>query len=521
MKKYIIKLSFFAIISAFITTSCSEDIVDIEPFSQVPEEGVFTTPSLVENAVNGVYNAAQMGRFNGTEASPVPRGYVFGAAYFQQNEARGEDVVNTQAFYQITYESNYDPTTANNVYYWEEAYTLINKANLVLEGVDQAVANNVITLDKANVYKAEVRFFRALAHMELLKHFSRPYHLDNGASLGVPYRLKGINSPEDIAEALTKGRNTVAECYTLAMQDLDFAETNAQTKAQKAGIDKIVRVTKGAVVALKIEMKQNMRDWPGVISEFQKFGTQYALATSPSEVFSNNYGNNESIFSILNTANTNPGVNGALASQFNRRSLIAISPILWNDQMWLVDDKRRSETAEVASSTTRKGVFTRKYKDVTNYADASPLYRYSEMVLAVAEAHARLGATGPALTFLNSVRNRALANPTSQAYTNTSFSSSQALVKAILKERRIELLCEGKRWGDIRRLINDDIDPTTGIPGKVVTGFPLNTYYSTSAPYSGPLTAAIPYTDKRFLWPIPQQEVINNPTLAAQQNPGY
>jgi hypothetical protein len=64
-------------------------------------------------------------------------------------------------------------------------------------------------------------------------------------------------------------------------------------------------------------------------------------------------------------------VNGALASQFNRRNLTAISPVIWRDAAWLVDDKRREETVVVDNA-----VFTRKYKVVTNYSDGSPLIRY-------------------------------------------------------------------------------------------------------------------------------------------------
>lgn len=521
MKNKILSIGVVAFLAFSTFQSCREDITDLSPYGQVPASDAFSSPTLVDNAVNGVYNAAQMGRFNGTEDSPVPRGYVFGAAYFQQNEARGEDVVNTQAFYQLTYESNYDPTTANNVYYWEEAYTLINKANIVLNGLDYAVQNNVITEAKANIYRAEVRFFRALAHMELLKHFARPYHLDAGASLGVPYRTKATQVPGDVDTNIQQGRNTVKECYDLAFADLDFAETYAQTKAQKSGQEKIVRVTQGAAIALKMDMKLRMRDWQGVITEFAKLDGQYTLTEGPSDVFANNYSNSESVFSILNTANTNPGVNGALASQFNRRSLLAISPILWNDPMWLADDKRRSETAEVALSATRKGVFTRKYKDVTDYKDASPIFRYADMVLMAAEANARLGNTATALVLLNSVRDRALADAATQTYTAASFATSSDLVKAILKERRIELNSEGKRWGDIHRLINDDVDPTVGIPAKVPNGFPLNGWYSVGTAYSGQTTQAIPYTDTRFLWPIPLQELNNNPVLRTQQNPGW
>lgn len=46
-------------------------------------------------------------------------------AFVQQGDNRGEDVVNTQTFYQLTYTATYDPGTANNVYYWSDTYRMI------------------------------------------------------------------------------------------------------------------------------------------------------------------------------------------------------------------------------------------------------------------------------------------------------------------------------------------------------------------------------------------------------------
>lgn len=507
------KILYYTIIALIIIgfNSCRQEILDTKPFNNPDSNSAFSSPALIQLSVNGVYNAAQIGYFNG-----APRGYVFGAAYFQQNEARGEDVVNTQAFYQLTYESNYDPTTANNVYYWNDGYRLINRANLVNDGIDNAINNGIISGPEGNAYKGEVLFFRALAHFELIKHFSKPYHLDDGASMGIPYRNVGIETEAAIEQQMSIGRGTVAEVYSKVLDDLNFAEQNLPTNAQRSGIDKISKVTKGAAIAIKVRLYLSMRNWQKVVEEYNKLVSMYALEANPLTVFSNNLGNRESIFSLNNTATNNPAVNGALASQFNARSLLAISPILWNDPMWLADDKRRSETGVVSGAR-----FTRKYKDVTNYTDASPIVRFAEMKLAAAEANARLDNNEVALKLLNEVRDRSLVNPATETYTETSFSDTADLVKAILVERRIELSCEGVRWSDIHRLINDDLAPVTGIPAKVPNGFPPASSYNIGAPYSGALTSPIPYADKRFLWPIPLSTTNVNPTLAAQQNPGY
>ena len=138
----------------------------------------------------------------------------------------------------------------------------------------------------------------------------------------------------------------------------------------------------------------------------------------------------------------------------------------------------------IFTSSGRK--FTYKYKDETNYTDAAPVIRYAEVLLNMAEAHARK--TSPDLTtslnLLNQVRNRALANVATQAYTSTSFANASALVGAILKERRIEFLAEGLRWNTIHRLQHDDIAPINGVPQKYKNGAnPVAADYKIGIPY--------------------------------------
>ena len=275
------------------------------------------------------------------------------------------------------------------------------------------------------------------------------------------------------------------------------------------------------------------RDWNNVIAEGNKLtGSGLALTPNPKDPFilANNLSNTETIFSIQHAATLNPGVNAALASQYRRRLLVCISPIIWRDPSWLADDKRREDnstssdegTGMVFTNAGRK--YTNKYTDEVNYTDAAPVIRYAEVVLNMAEAHARKSSPDltTALNLLNSVRNRALASPTTQAYTSASYTDATSLVGLILKERRIEFLMEGRRWGDIHRLQGDDMHPINGIPAKVANGNPAASAFTLGTPYTGPYgLVAIPSTDYKFLWPIPQLETANNPTLAAQQNPGW
>ncbi|MDP2088241.1 MAG: RagB/SusD family nutrient uptake outer membrane protein [Flavobacteriaceae bacterium] len=513
-----------------ILSSCSDDIIDVAPYTSVSEASAFSTPSLIDLSVNGMYQAAQIGLFNG-----VGRGYPFGAAFVQQGDNRGEDVINLEAFYRITYQATYDPGTANNVYYWVDTYRLINRANIVIDGVTKAVAAGVITAAKGDDYIGEALYFRAIAHMELLFHFAKPYKFTSGAThLGVPYRDVPYTTLENIEIGTKQARNTVKECYDKIIADLDLAETKMITKDSRSGNSKITRATKEAAIAMKTRAYLHMGNWDKVITEGTKLNGKYTLTSSPNGPFLLSYSNTESVFSIEQSATNNPGVNAALASQYKTRLLVCISPIIWRDSEWLVDDKRRFENqtttapviiandAMVFSNGNKK--FTNKYKDGSTYTDGAPVIRYAEVVLNMAEAYARKATPDltNALTRLNLVRNRALAIPATQAHTALTLDTQTKMVNAILKERRIEFLMEGRRWPDIHRLQHETIGGISGIPAKLATGHPPATAFNLGTPYTGPYgEAAIPYSDFRFLWPIPSLETNANPTLAAQQNPGY
>lgn len=518
IKNNILKRHFF--IFAFATlslVSCNEEnVIDLVPYNQVSENTAFDTKENIILSVNGMYQAAQIGFYNGAGA----RGYPFGAAYFEQNDMRGEDMVNTASFYAVTYQGTWDPSGAlNTVYYWIDNYRLINRTNLVIDGINTAISKGVISDAEGKDLIGQALFFRAFSHYELLNFFAKPYKFTADAShLGVPYRLKPNNTVASIDENSTLPRGTVAENYKQILLDLDNAENYMVSKTTKSAKNAIVYVSKEAAIALKTRVYLSKGDYSKVVSEADKLNGKYTLTADPNTPFANNYGNSESIFSLENSATNNPGVNGALASQYNGRRLIAISPVIWNESAWLPTDKRRGASLVLNVSGV---LYTNKYKDTSTLSDASPLLRYAEVLLNRAEAKARLG-DATYLADLNTVRNRSLANPSTEQY--SAFANKTDAVKAILFERRVEFLAEGLRWNTIHRLQHDDVAPTSGIPAKYKNGAaPKSTDYVIGTPYvfkTGDVVP-IPYSDYRYLWPIPTLETSANPTLKAQQNPGW
>lgn len=512
-----------------VMPGCKKSL-DKTPFTSITDDVAYSTAERCLLVLNGVYDAAQSSPY--TDGSV--RGYPFGAANIEQGDARGEDVINVAAFFQITYQATYNATTANNVAQWGALYALINKANISIDGFQKAAAANVITPETALQYEAECRFLRAMAHHEAVVFYCRPYLDGNGNKPGVPYRDKPVNSSTAVDEAKSVTRGTVAETYQKILADLDFAETNLPATMSPSTI----RATKAAAIALKMRVKMHMGDWPGVITEGNKLvpaGSgpyvspigSWALTDSPDEPFINN-SSKESIFSIRNDALDNTGVNGALPSMYGpanlgARGLLAISPIIYNNSNWLCDDKRRTlltVTGANSNGAATFNVFTKKYTRYTTREDFAPQIRYAEVLLMLAEAEARQAATPSqrALDLLNAVRNRALADPATQAYTLASFATKTDLIRAILFERRIEFLCEGKRWGDIHRNALDADFNTGGIPAKYANASEGAGLYSCGGAIN-PTQAAIPYSSFLFIWPIPASEVIQNPVV--EQNPDY
>ena len=515
---------FICVLGLFLF-SCEDEVLDVVPKDALAENTAFESPSTIELAINGVYDAAQSGFYRGQETND--RGYIFGAAHIQQSDMRGEDMLLINTFYGFTYQATYTPVTENNRFFWENGYRVNNLANIFIEGVQTAVENGVIDEATGNAYIGEARFLRAITYHEMVLHFARPYRDGNGSNPGLPIVLTANNGPAAVEENAGLGRSTVAETYAQILDDLDYAEENLPDARESRTLT-VTRATSGAAIAFKTRVKLHMADYTGVVEEGNKIvsngapfsGGGYSLTPTAFGPFEDNT-SSESVFSMNMSANDNLNVNAALANMYGSSSLgargeVAISPIIWNESFWHPDDFRRSETMVAPGASGR--LFTAKFNDYVNNTDFSPILRYAEVLLNLAEAEARLGNTTRGSELLNAVRDRNITG----AMTSYGLVSNQnQLILRILQERRIEYLAEGQRWKDIHR---NGVDPdfsTGGIPAKMLSADVDGSSYEIGTTDLTKNVGAIPYSDFRFVWPLPATETAINPTLAEQQNPGY
>ena len=147
--------------AVMMTTSSCKKYTELNPINSPSESSAFQSASSIELAMQGVYEAAAVGSYNGDKAAA--RGYPFGAAAIEQDEMRGEDMLNVAQFYAITYEGTYTTSSANNVNMWTGLYALINQANVLIKGVQEAATSGIITADAAAAYEGEARFSSRIA----------------------------------------------------------------------------------------------------------------------------------------------------------------------------------------------------------------------------------------------------------------------------------------------------------------------------------------------------------------------
>lgn len=467
MKRVIIKYTSILFAAGLLITGCKEEKLSPIPQASLSDAVAFSSPDRIAQQVNGVYSACKSGNFLGGRA-------------IVYNEVRGEDWLNlTGNGVTALGVWNFSIISSDNQVenQWIAGYAAINRANVVLEGID---ANpGVVPGNIANQYKAEVRFCRAVSYYYLAALYGRrPFNADAGASPGLPLRLTANKSSQGTAMP----RSTMAQTYTQILDDLNFAETNLPLSYGNADSN-VVRAHKNSAIAFKTRVLLHMNRYGDVITEANKLvpaaapfiaptGVQHRLNANFVNVFRSPYSTLESIFSFPMNNNNPPGTQNGLSLYQNAEFALNAAGIV-ADAGWKATDVRRT----LITASLRHQKFN---DDINNYV---PIIRYAEVMLNLAEALARQnsGVDARALALLNAVRQR------SDATTTFAPATQADLISAILNERRIEMLGEGLRSQDIMR-------QNIAFPAKSTL-------------------AAVPPTSVNYVWPIPASEILYNSAM--------
>lgn len=424
MMKNII-LQFILAVILLAVSGCS-DYLEKSPELQLTEDDIYSDSTRIEGAVLGIYTSFK---------SSISGCIGIGSKAYVSIENIGVDVVNVSGNgYECLYpyEMSVGQDTQDNYQTWINTYGTINNANTLLVNLEtyRDVAGN-----KYDQYVAEAKFCRGLAYYYLNFLYGRPYQ-ESPNALSVPLRLQVENNTgnQDCA------RSTVSK---VLKQVLDDTDDYLNLPSAPGTYNGITRASQGAALMLRMRVYMEMGDYDNAIKcgeAVEKLG--YQLCPDIKDAFASNASCLENIFSFpMSSTNNGGGEQYSVPYFYYSGTSVNVdaesgihSPLHPNYN--LVADARVSEM-ESGPSTRR---ILLKFTDGSNYSDWTPIFRYAETLMDLAECYYHTGEEDKARDCLAQVRHRSL--PASKDPLNIASLTGTDLLSAIELEKRSEFIGE-------------------------------------------------------------------------------
>lgn len=471
MYKYLVTV----LVVGFLVSGCDSFLRET-PKSFVTPQEFYKDESQATTAVYGVYDS-----YAGVAEWPMLQ---IGDVASDVTNGRTGDA-------NVIFESHeWSPTLGQLESLWENSYTLINRANAIIERVPEADIDDSVT----DRIVSEARFLRAAAYFNLVRVYG-----------GVPLVVEETRSLSN----LEVPRASENEVYDQIINDLQAAESSLPLNAAEG------RATQGAAkgmlakVHLTHESFEQARDKAQEVMNMEKYG----LWENYREAFLQaNEGGKEDIFSVQHA--TDIGEGGGHRNVTFPPELgpwFCCGPMV---QHWAPTEKliNSYDMEDTRKQVNAAGSILIEEEDTTvtfatpahlktadgfvsrqNDSDAGNnfhIIRYADVVLTFAEAENEInGPTPAAREAINKIIRRAhgVDLNESSAYDVDASIGQEAFRDVVLEERFKEFPEEGHRWFDLKR--------------------------------TGRLVEVLGIPEHRSLFPIPLRDLQVNSML--EQNPGY
>lgn len=422
-------------------TSC--DVLTQDPPAALTQEDGFANADRIAKSAVGMYDALQNAEFLGGRA-------------LVYSDIRSDDT-NPAGFFGFVSTFNMQANDNIALNAWTGGYRSLYGANYFLQQIAKNPGKTTPALEAQ--YIGEAKYIRALLYFHLVNLFAQPYNFTADAShLGVPLQLTAPDAGNAFDASQNLPRATVKQVYAQIEADLNDAISNLP-ETYSTAFDRTGRATKDAARSLlaRVYLYKGQYSDAAAMAGNVIAGGRHTLNASPAATFPLGSApqSSESIFSVAMNVTDNPNTNNSLGQHYGRtkRADITVTPYANIDTtQFRSKDRRRTLLLDPPTFPVPANVYTLKYPNGS--ADYVPITRYSEVLLTRAEGLAQTdaGISAEAITLLNTVRRRSLPNiPAYANYTAASFTNKQALVDAILFERRLELAFEGHRYYDLLR----------------------------------------------------------------------
>ncbi len=507
-----------------LATSCQDAHNIDQPGYRFEESGVFDTPADIERGLSGLY------------ASLPGEGEIEFVSFFTDELGIGRDNggqgVNDGS-YRFFMNSGNDYARS----LWESMYNVINRTNRLLNRIEELKVQTPNNAGELEVSARRLKVIRAFANLKLFSYFTPDYTNQSGLSI---LKLDFLQT-DDYSKHI--GRATVKEIVEFIESDITAALGTSPSDLASSDANANGYVSANMAYGILVKLYAMTGDSDKLIAAFNNItGASEGTALEYLQTFGNQdesalASNPDLIFRLIRI----PTVDGGqVASAWwsgrvdatNGTAYMEIGRSLYNELDKLDptqtgnaasvgrDDVRYSQTV-LGTSTPVANYATLSFRDfrdrdllfIGKYPGSASnrlqndikVMRYTDLLLCYAEAQAAKGNYTEVLDIITRIRNNRSQSGATLSVLPTVNSAATAY-RAILEERRVEFAFEGHRYLDMKR-----IGKKAGSAGFVRDAKDCE---STAA-------CQLETSSHKLTLPIPNSEMLSNPAVAGQQNPGY
>lgn len=400
---------------------------------------------------------------------------------------------------------------------WTKVYYAINVCNNILESIKDVP--QTLDAEKQGALKVagEAHFLRGYYYFWLTNLYGKAFNPETASTdLAVPIKITS-----EVQDTKFR-RNTVAECYEVALADL--LEAEKELSQYKTAQKSIYRADSTAVQLLLSRVFLYVQNWEKAAEYAQKVIKSHPQLQdlNSNKASFMQLSNPETLFSMggddlpcmLNYGAQSLKVSDQQYQAYSgndlRRSLW-----FWRNNNFTGITKQPEGTAYTNLKKDDSRYYYQAYTDGYRNmkTDISSIFwlHASEAYLNLAEAEAYMGNENLARNAINTLRENRLDKSSKGVMIE---SSGDKLIQDIREERRRELVLEGHRWFDLRRYRVCKVAPDKTAITHDYAYYPNNTSKTINTIHRFVLTE----DDKSWVLPIPHEVLEFNDGMQNNEN---
>lgn len=223
--RYIFRKKYFfsAVLLTLISISCSEDVLKETPLDFLAPENAYNTVPGIQQGISGLHFSVRDAWYSGDNQDQFAMLNGCGTDVAFHGETPGGNIK------LVNYQNEMTPENAIFTFFWERNYSLIQRANVLIDRIKASDKTIWTSEAQQNAYMAESKFFRAYAYRMLVSFYG-----------DVPLVTEPTKSAKTDFVRAPK-----ADVYKLMEEDLTFAVANLPVRGKEEAPGRINQAAAG------------------------------------------------------------------------------------------------------------------------------------------------------------------------------------------------------------------------------------------------------------------------------------